>query len=924
MTLLDRIFAGDEELGKKDDDHRPGKGVMLPSSWSPRQTIPPFRRRRYFYGVVAIVFIFLFIKNIPTDLGSNSQRGDSRVPRRNTLATSRPTPPAGEPPRPKESSEAQTYYYDGPIRFYKLAVSLHAVAGLVGYDGANKNVLFAASGLKSASELIPLACEMAKRERNDVHFALMGRDDLEIPEIKKLNGVSSDCNVHWHDARPDYSRWSSNWRMEVSVGASLGHMQTFVHPQVIITDHASREDTFFIKAVKAKAVAIDKSVIELPLDAAENFMWITRLDSGSLAAWHTTFVDIVIHVPPHSSGSLLRLLKSIEGADYFGSRRPHITIELPAEIDPPTSDFLEDFVWPPLDPSGAPHASQVTLRHRIPRHSFNAQGASSHLVESFYPARPKDSHVLLITPQAELSPVYYHYVMYNLLEYKYSTSGQRSPESKNLMGFSLELPRLYLNDSQYFDPPMLEHDDHKVSFRKALEPTQFLWQAPNSNAALYFGEKWVELHSFLSARISLQDPRVPAKQRAPTREKLISTSYPSWMEYVQELMRAREYSLLYPNFPDTEDAIVTIHEEHHQRPEEYFQRKSRSNPAPVPTLDPNDPFTTDPSDFAAIIPVQSEPPLLVSNLISLLPYAGDLPELTDLPMLSHDGNPLSRSTSTSAARNFADELRSEIGRCGVKAKLIIEPMSARDLFCNLEEVEGMLNLDLEEDDGNDDNIDTRDTEKAKEKDDEDIEENSEERAPAKGEEIKQKQTPLKDKIADKDGQVQNEFSAHLQRQGGKLAHDKTKISETRHGGGGGDAKGIREGAREEPKQKVGSTTSEEGEKQKDNKKKSESGATRKENTKDEEKSTESAKKQEEKQPDKGSRQVARAKVGGGVKDGDEQPATKDTTDKAAKKPSEVSSKEEVAGTKKENSKSAENLGKQREKPDAEVVRDRGW
>lgn len=71
--------------------------------------------------------------------------------------------------------------------------------------------------------------------------------------------------------------------MEVSVGASLGHMQTFVHPQVIITDHASREDTFFIKAVKAKAVAIDKSVIELPLDAAENFMWITRLDSGSLA-----------------------------------------------------------------------------------------------------------------------------------------------------------------------------------------------------------------------------------------------------------------------------------------------------------------------------------------------------------------------------------------------------------------------------------------------------------------------------------------------------------------------------------------------------------------------------------------------------------------------------------------------------------------
>lgn len=199
MTLLDRIFAGDEELGKKDDDHRPAKGaVIMPSSWTLRQNFPPPSRRRYFYSVVAILFIFLFIKNIPTDLGSNSQRGDSRVPRRNSLPTSRPTPPTGEPPRPKKLPEAQKYYYDGPIRFYKLAVSLHAVAELAGYDGANKNVLFAASGLKSASELIPLACEMAKWRKNDVHFALMGRDDLEVAEIKKLNGVGNDCKVHWH------------------------------------------------------------------------------------------------------------------------------------------------------------------------------------------------------------------------------------------------------------------------------------------------------------------------------------------------------------------------------------------------------------------------------------------------------------------------------------------------------------------------------------------------------------------------------------------------------------------------------------------------------------------------------------------------------------------------------------------------------
>lgn len=71
--------------------------------------------------------------------------------------------------------------------------------------------------------------------------------------------------------------------MEVSVSAGMGHIQTFIHPQVIITDHKSREDAFFTKAVQAKALGIGKSVIELPLAAAENLMWITRLDSGSLA-----------------------------------------------------------------------------------------------------------------------------------------------------------------------------------------------------------------------------------------------------------------------------------------------------------------------------------------------------------------------------------------------------------------------------------------------------------------------------------------------------------------------------------------------------------------------------------------------------------------------------------------------------------------
>lgn len=70
---------------------------------------------------------------------------------------------------------------------------------LAGRDGRNKNILFATSNLKSAAAIMPMACEMAAQKRNDVHFAFMGREELEIHEIKEINGINDDdCLVNWH------------------------------------------------------------------------------------------------------------------------------------------------------------------------------------------------------------------------------------------------------------------------------------------------------------------------------------------------------------------------------------------------------------------------------------------------------------------------------------------------------------------------------------------------------------------------------------------------------------------------------------------------------------------------------------------------------------------------------------------------------
>ena len=374
----------------------------------------------------------------------------------------------------------------------------------------------------------------------------------------------------------------------------------------------------------------------------------------------------------------MRLLKSIENADYFGVRRPHLTIELPADIDPPTWRYLQNLVWPPLEWSGGPHASQVSLRHRIPRRTSTEHESSARLAESFYPVREANSHVLLLSSQVELSPLYYHYVIYHLLEYKYSAYGAATTDFPNLMGFSLELPSYHLNDSEPLTPPLLEKPSGKERAKaKAGERTPFLWQAPNANAALYFGDKWMEFHSFLSARLSK-----PPSQRV----KIFSKKHPAWIEFLLELMRARGYSMLYPNFPSDGDAISTVHDDLYQVPEEYLQDKTPPR-STATELDPEKPLEADIEETSTLSPPNDEHDLLRSTLISLLPNNGDLPEVSSLPLISYNGIKMGTKLSHEAATSFAELYRREIGTCrSIEETTPRAVNSALDLFCHLEDI----------------------------------------------------------------------------------------------------------------------------------------------------------------------------------------------------------------------------------------------
>jgi hypothetical protein len=366
-----------------------------------------------------------------------------------------------------------------------------------------------------------------------------------------------------------------------------------------------------------------------------------------------------VHAPLSSSGSLIRLLDSLKTADFFSSAPPRLTIELPHKVDEPTRRYLETFKWPPKSDHNS--GSLLTLHHRIPQRGLTAEENSIRFLESFWPADPFSSNVLVVSPLMELSPLFFHYLKYTILEYKYSESKLDSHE--NLFAISLDLPSTYLNDSTSFTPPL-------TNGTRKSDVTPFLWQAPNSNAALYFGDKWVELHDFVARSLTSQH-LLPTPMTL--NGKLVSKTYPSWLEHILKLARARGYWTLYPNFENSE-ALATLHSDLYQPPEEY------SEDLEVENVNSGSELTADPAHHLSLM--HPESPLATKSLLSILPFGGELPKVGGMPLLSWDGKRINVTEIGTHAVNYSRIFRHEIGGCDASAieKNRVD-LSAGDLFC---------------------------------------------------------------------------------------------------------------------------------------------------------------------------------------------------------------------------------------------------
>lgn len=393
-------------------------------------------------------------------------------------------------------------------------------------------------------------------------------------------------------------------------------------------------------------------------------------------------IDVVIQASAGATGGLIRLLKSLRSADYASCTAPHLTIELAGTIDASTEEFLRDFKWPPPQVYNPTRVRQLSLRHRISRSTLTEEESSVRFLESFWPSNPGDSHVLVLTPEAELSPKFYHCeaafplpqslphflslvpfmlthfaidLKYTLLEYRYSNEAVLQEWDKRLMGISLDLPLTLLDATEPFTPPSKRDILPAAAEEEANEPVSFLWQAPNSNAVLFPGDKWVELHGFVTQFVAAQHthPALPAVFA----DKLVSKRYPSWLEHALRLARARGYWTLYPGRLTARN-LAAVHNELYKVPEEYA------------------------AEVLADTPERAEVTLAAGPLLDSLPDGGTLPPFDDLPLLGWDGATTTLAKLDAAAAEYASQIRSAIGGCeNFLPEDLVPHRSASDLFC---------------------------------------------------------------------------------------------------------------------------------------------------------------------------------------------------------------------------------------------------
>lgn len=641
MALAKRLPNADGHTKKHDLPTHHDRWQPTPTTGMKSWTA--FRRRRVFLVLLALLTVYLFIKYIPTDVPSVAHRTDSLTGQ----SWARPNPFTGQErsnfkpqkqPAKHDGTAASTtgQLYEGPVKFYKLATSLRPHLYHAEYD--KPRVVFALFDLKSTAALVSLACEMAAYNQSEIHIAILAPRDDPLDDIALLSGQDqSQCVVYWHDARPDYNLHSSSVRRKNIAQAQVGHLGATLKPSVFVIDDTQAQHTDFFDAIGEKLEAMQISLLTLPDDPIHSMSWVASVDANALQWLNHVQIDVHINPEPDSSGSLLRLLESIQKANYDGVPIPRITIELPADVEPSALHYIENMRWPP---GRNPSASQLVIRRQLSSSSLSPSLAALRTVESFYPPSWPLSHILVLSPYVELSQDYMQFLMYTTLAYKHGRLG--SWVSSHLMGIGLDFPASLASGT--------------------ANGALLLHQKAPSHAAMYFGDKWVELHSWLSHRLHRDKDLTGTVLTSP----LSSNGHESWLNEVQMMMQARNHFILYPTFTQSPDTkLMTTHTKAINNQKQYDNERIPEDDKSAETISQilsgsvlnDDDITVRPKAAS-----QMHDQLPLAQLLASRLRSGP-PADFNLGLFSVNNEALEWDQAQEFADRFADKVALELGNC---------------------------------------------------------------------------------------------------------------------------------------------------------------------------------------------------------------------------------------------------------------------
>ncbi|KAI9494247.1 hypothetical protein BDB00DRAFT_819412 [Zychaea mexicana] len=379
-------------------------------------------------------------------------------------------------------------------------------------------VLFFADGPEQMIELHPLVC----RYTTPVHLVVTGKerglDGVALDAALYESGCLNADNVIVHDLALPVAD-----ELAVASMAAQGVVRLIqvLQPQALV--HI-RQDKPTFHVMDAMMQAQDTTVtIGLPIGDVRHALWIADLPIDALKHWNDIDVDIVV-ITDRRPHSLSRLLQSASRAHYLGDA-VNLKIHLEQSSDRVTRMLVNGFRW---------QHGQKTMRHRIRK-----GGLMPAIVESWYPSSDHN-YAVLLEDDIEVSPYYYVWAKYSILQYRYSDA---SHEARQFMyGISLYSPRhleLLPQGRRPFDPVTAIGDDYDTR-------VPYLTQVPCSWGAVYFPEHWREFHGYLTSR--MEDLR---------QDQLLNITVPgsrserwkkSWKKYFIELVYLRSYVMLYPNF----------------------------------------------------------------------------------------------------------------------------------------------------------------------------------------------------------------------------------------------------------------------------------------------------------------------------------------------------------------------------------------